>query len=202
MSKSIEEKAIDLYKRNSDFLKIKNKKLFDKLKLFENAIELGSINVRYDLEYSNGYFDIYDNSNESWVYGTNSNEYSANVVKNINFKVHENSFKTFYDFKYEDGVAENSNKLTILSGSVYGNAPIVDYVNKCLPKDEIVKNMFSYIIFGVGLGIHLPMIDKIVNAKLYFIVEPSLELFRLSLFVTDYSLFAKNSHLFIFNWRR
>lgn len=51
---------------------------------------------------------------------------------------------------------------------------------------------------GVGLGLHIPIIQQSVNAKLYCIIEPNLEIFRLSLFIVSYNLMAEKSQLIFF----
>ena len=55
-----------------------------------------------------------------------------------------------------------------------------------------------FIVFGVVLGIHIPEIIDKMKAKVYHIIEPSLELFRLSLFVTDYSSLFEQSQVYFY----
>lgn len=193
MLEEIEIKAIEMYNRNMVYLKESHVELFNKIKLFEHALELNYIDERYILEYKEDCFDIYDTNEDILFYNTNSIEYSAELVSLINFNVGENSFKTFYDYKYEELVAEEAKKASILSDSIIGNAPIINYVNQNLPLKEDLKTVYNFIIFGITLGIHIPAIVAKVNAKVYHLIEPSLEIFRLSLFVTDYSnLFKEN----------
>lgn len=188
----IQNNALINYSDNLDFFEKNDKRLYDKIKLFESAMDLGSINPRYELEYKESYFDIYDKKENTWFYGVDSNEYSTNIVNKVNFKSKESSFRPFYGIEYEEGLAENSKKLSILSNFVYGNAPIVDYVNSNLPKEEILRAIYFYPIFGVGLGLHLDSLVKKIKAHSYCIIEPSLEIFRLSLFTINYSkIFTK-----------
>lgn len=193
MIEDVQIKVIKMYNKNMEFLKKFHKTKYEKLKLFELGLEFGQIKERYILEYKDNYFDIYDNNEQKWVYNTNSIKYSEEIVNNINFNSKENSFKTFYDTAYEDEIAEKSKKLSMLSNSVFGNAPIIDYVNRNLPPKEEMKEIFIYLIFGVCLGLHLPLIHKKISSKLYLIIEPSLEIFRLSLFVTDYDELSKKT---------
>lgn len=197
MNENIQTKAIETYNNNMKFLEETHKSKYEKLRLFESGLELGEIKERYILEYKNNYFDIYDTKENTWIYNTDSIKYSKEVVENINFSSTENSFKTFYGIDYEDEIAEKSKNLSILSDVAFGNAPIIDYVNRNLPKNEEMKEIFIYYIFGTGLGLHIPLIHKKISAKLYLIIEPSLEIFRLSLFVTDYSKLAKITTLML-----
>lgn len=193
----INKKAIETYNKNMIFLEEKHKSKFDKLKLFEYGLELGQIKERYVLEYKENYFDIYDTKEEKWIYNTNSIKYSEQIVQDINFESKKNSFKTFYGVEYENEIAEKSKNLSMLSDIAFGNAPIIDYVNRNLPIKEEIKEIFVYLIFGAGLGLHIPLIHKKINARLYLLVEPSLEIFRLSLFVTDYSKLAEITNLIL-----
>lgn len=190
----IEKKAIATYNKNLEFIKKQNKELFENIKLFEEAVSNDLIKEQYSLEYKDSYFDVFDHQNNSWVYNQDSNKYSSNIIDNVNFETFKNSFKTFYEVNYTDDVVENAKKASILSQTIFGIAPITNYVHKNLDKKQEMKDILKFFIFGVGLGIHIPKIHEKIKSKVYLIVEPSLELFRLSLFVTDYTL-LKNTKL-------
>lgn len=194
----IEQYALNIYLKNIDFISKNDQMLFQKIKTFEKAIEEKYLKERYILEYKEEYFDVYDVSEEKWLYSTNSEIYSTNIVENINFDSTVNSFKTFYDYKYEDEVIERAKEASIFSDAIFGISPIIHHVNKNLPKNENLKVIYNYIIFGTVLGLHLPKIHKKINAKIYHIIEPSLELFRLSLFVTDYSIISERSQIIFY----
>ncbi|MAC84960.1 MAG: hypothetical protein CL624_12585 [Arcobacter sp.] len=194
----IEKKVLLTYENNLRYLKEKEKHLFDNIMLLEEAFNNKIKEERYLLEYKEGYFDIYDRVKEDYIYNSDSEKYSEEIVNKFSFNSKENSFKTFYDFKYEDGLAEKVDEISILSDPLLNNAPVVDYVNKNLPEKEIIDNMPYLLIFGVGLGLHIPKLHNLVKAKLYMIIEPSLELFRLSLFLVDYVSLSKKSRLEFF----
>lgn len=194
----IEKKVLLTYESNLRYLKEKEKQLFENIMLLEQAFNNKIKNERYLLEYKENYFDIYDNISEAYIYNSDSEKYSEEIVNDFSFKSKENSFKTFYDFKYEDGLTERIDEISILSDPLLNNAPVVDYVNKNLPEKEIMDNVPYLLIFGVGLGLHIPKLHKLVKAKLYMIIEPSLELFRLSLFLVDYENLSKKSKLEFF----
>lgn len=184
----IQNEAINTYNKNLEFLEKNNKKLFDQVKLFEEALSLNQIKERYILEYKEeGYFDVFDSIHNSWLYGVNSKDYSRDITKTITKEAQKNSFKTFYEFKFDDKVVENAKKASILSTAYITISPIVSYVQKNVDNKEEMKNIYKYFIFGIGLGIHIQEIHKKLKPKIYILTEPSLELFRLSLFVTNYS---------------
>lgn len=193
-----QNKSIQKYINNMDFLSNNNRQLFDKIKLFESAIELEEVIEEYDLEYKNNYFDIYSNKKKEYLYNCNSINYSKNIIKSINFNSKESSFKTFYNVEFEDGVSSRAINSSILSNAIFSTSPIIDYVNINIPEKENLDKIYNYIIFGVGVGLHIPLIHKKMQAKVYHIIEPSLEIFRLSLFVIDYSLIAKDSTILFY----
>ncbi|WP_424688447.1 motility associated factor glycosyltransferase family protein [Halarcobacter ebronensis] len=198
MKEDIEEKAVQLYINNLKFIEKKDKKLFDKLKVFEEALSLGHIKENYILEYKETYFDIYDKKVDNWYYSENSLDYSKRICKNISYEASKNSFKSFYEFHYEEGLADRTNELSILSDAVLNNAPIVDYVNRNLPDEEEMKQIFCYFIFGVGLGFHIPELVNNIKPKMALIVEPSLEIFRLSLFLVNYERISTKTRILFF----
>lgn len=198
MNEEIQNKAIATYHRNIDFIKNNDSILYERIKLFEEALNLEHLPERYILEYKNDYFDVYDNIEDIWIYNTNSVNYSHEVVRDINFNAKINTFKTFYDYKYSDDVIDRVKNAKIDSSAILGTSPISHYVNKNLPKEENFNKIYNYIVFGVSLGIHIPIIHKKLNAKIYNIIEPSLELFRLSLFVTDYTKVSNSSELIFY----
>ncbi|XPV52516.1 MAG: hypothetical protein ACNI3H_09065 [Halarcobacter ebronensis] len=116
------------------------------MKVFEEALSLGHIKENYILEYKETYFDIYDKKVDNWYYSENSLDYSKRICKNISYEASKNSFKSFYEFHYEEGLADRTNELSILSDAVLNNAPIVDYVNRNLPDEEEMKQIFCYFI--------------------------------------------------------
>lgn len=194
----IHENAISLYEKNIGYIEKVDRELYKRIKLFEEALNLKYISQIYFLEFKDNYFDVYNNEENTWMYNKNSINYSCSITNDLNFDTKINTFKTFYDYQYDDEVLERVKNLNIESSAILGISNIVHYVNRNLPSKEIFNKIYNYIIFGVGLGIHIPMIHKEINAKIYNIIEPSLEVFRLSLFVTDYTEIAKKSELIFY----
>lgn len=195
---SIENISIQTYLKNLEYFKVNHNEIYKKIELFQIAIESNIIKEKFELRYQNNYFDIYDFEQNIFLYNTNSIKYSKELVFNINFNAKKNSFKTFYDYTYEEEVVRKAKKASILSSSILGNAPIIHYVNQNLTEEENLKTIYNFIVFGVVLGIHIPEIICKTKAKVYHIIEPSLELFRLSLFVTDYSKLFEQSQVYFY----
>lgn len=183
----IQEEVVNNYLKNMDYFEKNHNELYKKIKLFEVAIELNELKEKYTLEYKDYGFDILDINTNKLVYGDNLKKSNSDLLKSINFSPKENSFKTFYDAKYEDRILDIEKLLSINEANVAtSNAPIVHYVNKNEKEHYNLNKIYSYIIFGTGLGSHIEEIQKKIDAKIFLVVEPSLEIFRLSLFTTKY----------------
>ncbi|XPV52515.1 MAG: hypothetical protein ACNI3H_09060 [Halarcobacter ebronensis] len=52
--------------------------------------------------------------------------------------------------------------------------------------------------FGVGLGFHIPELVNNIKPKMALIVEPSLEIFRLSLFLVNYERISTKTRILFF----
>lgn len=195
MLELIQNKAIEMYNHNMIYLEINHNILFNKIKLYEKALELNQIEERYSLEYKDNYFDIYDNKNKEYYYNQNSYEYSKNRVCDVSFSALENTFKTFYEKKYDEGVVERIKEASITSNVYIGNAAISHYIQKNIPKEQEMKTIYKYFIFGIGLGIHITLLHEKIKAKKYLFIEPSLEIFRLSLFITNYEYISMKSDI-------
>lgn len=191
----LQNQALLIYQENLDYLKEKHFELYEKINLFELALNEDLIEPKYELEYKNDYFDILDLQQNSFYYGKNSLEFSQELVNTLNFAAQNQIFKTFIDLKFTDEFIDGIKNASINSSPEVGIAPIVHYINKNLPKKEILKDIYKFMIFGVGLGLHIPKIHDKIKAKLYLIIEPDLEIFRLSLFITNYAVLSQKTSL-------
>jgi len=194
---SVEEQATQTYHDNISYLKAHQPRLFKQLSDFEVALEKGFYEERYTLEYiDGGYFDVKELSSGRYLYGKDSKTYAKKCANGIDYAKKGSLFETFYNFKFTSHDIERYKDLGIQSNGVSGIAPIVHYTENIVNKDMHLKRIEKFVFFGVGLGTHLTAVDKKVEAKVYLIVEDDLELFRLSLFVTNYQNLARHSTLF------
>jgi hypothetical protein len=198
---SIEERAIQTYQDNLLFLQEKQPALFEKIDSLNLAIEKGFYKERLSLEYKeDGYFDVLDMETNKYLYGSNSIEYGKSAAKSVNFEKKENLFETFYNVYISPQDAKSYENAPITDSSYSASAEIISYANEHAQKpDAKMKKLYKYIFFGTGLGTHLPYIHQKLNANVYFIVEQNLELFRLSLFVTNYRFLTGNGAILYFS---
>ncbi|PLY08695.1 MAG: hypothetical protein C0626_12665 [Arcobacter sp.] len=170
----VQQKALQTYNENLEFFKQNHPDIYKNLELYATAIDLGQVKPQFELQYLNTHFDIVNPNTKQFLYTQNSNEVSQKIADDINFDATVNSFKTYYEFKYNDAVAKKALEQDILAPHTIGNAPVINFVDKNLPSPQNLKEIHKFIIFGVLLGIHIPLIHQKLNSKVYLIVEPNL----------------------------
>jgi len=185
---SVEEKAIQTYQENLLFLQATDPRLYHKLISFNVAIEKGYYKERYSLEYKDeGYFDVLEVETGNYLYGENSNTYAKVAAESINFEKVDNLFETFYNQKLESVDKETLEKTDLITHNKVAVASLINYSNKYADKHSTtMEKIYKFIFIGSGLGTHITAIHKKLKSNAYLIVEDDLELFRLSLFVTNY----------------
>jgi hypothetical protein len=193
MEKELEDLSstlLSIYEKNLVFLKENFEDIFNRVNTLSDDINSGKIKEKYTLEYRDGYFDILNNESNSWYYGINTYEDADNRARLSNF-TKEGSFNLLRTYG-------NTNYLS--KSESYGKVmKIIDYINKNIDLDNICYDkIFKMIFIGTGLGIHVHEISKKLDPFTTLIIEPELEVFRLSLFMIDYSEFdSGNKKLFL-----
>ncbi len=194
---SIEEQVTQTYLDNIAYLQEHQPLLFEKLSSFESALDNGHYEVKYELEYKNeGYFDVKEINGGKYFYGVDSNAYAKKASSLVNFKKNESVFKTYYDFDFSKEELDWYDSEDIASSSYYAYAKIMNYTKQVAPETSSMKKIQKFIFFGVGLGTHIKEIDKKISAENYLFIEDDLELFRLSLFTTNYKKLSEYARLF------
>ena len=192
----IEKQAIITFQKNYKFFSTSHPALYEKIDVLQKAIEAQAYQENYALEYINGYFDIKELRSEQFLYGTNSSNNAEKTAAQVNLKKNESVIETSYNFPYTQANIDDLDKLTIINSWMTGTAPIVSFVNERKSSSQEMEKIYKFIFFGVGIGKHITSIHKKIQAEAYFIIEDNLELFRLSLFVTDYEALGKKAKLF------
>lgn len=180
----------NLYFKNLNYLKKNHPKVFEKVDKLSKAIENNTYQETYSLEYKEeGYFDILNLKTNKFLYNVNSYieadlrkermDFSQNSSLNL---LRINPFEN--NFALMEGLGEIR--------------PFVEYLNRKIDFKNInFSKIFKIIYIGTGLGLHIYEIHKKIDAHSTLIMEDNLEIFRLSLFTTDYSIFSlKNRNLF------
>jgi len=194
---SIEDQALQIYQNNLTYLQSYQPRVYEKLAAFDSAVVNGHYSEKYDLEYKEeGYFDVKEIKSGNYLYGSNTIEYAKMIAKSIDYKKEDNIFIVAPRYNFSKEFLKKAKYEPIDANNLSAVALIIDLINRQIPPNSTMKKHEKFIFFGVGLGTHLKSIDEKINSDFYLIVEDDLELFRLSLFVTDYSKLAKNSELY------
>ena len=178
--KELSQTLLEIYKKNISFLKENFPQVYEKVDKLSEDINCGKRKEKYTLEYIDGYFDILNHENNGFYYHKNSYEDADERKEIVNF-TNENSLDLLRRNPY-------TNKL--LSSDLYQDAmPIIDFINEKVDFDKIeYQKIFKFIFISTGLGFHINEIHKKLDSYTTLIIEPELEIFRLSLFVTDYTI--------------
>jgi len=191
----IETLALQTYQNNMSYFQEHYKELHSKLSALDLLLNDGRYPAQYDLEYKDSYFDVKELASNHYLYSENPDLLTQKLLKEVNFKKDNNVVETFYNMSFNDSAMEKikeGNGVTLHATT----APIIQYCNDNVSAQMQMKDIYKYMLIGTGLGIHFDAITDKVKANVYFIIEKSLELFRLSLFVTDYSKVFANKTLF------
>lgn len=194
--KSIEQKALETYKINLYYLSKEHVEVHKKIALLDQAIQNGSYEEKYALEYKNGYFDILELSSGNYLYNQDSKKHAKELAKNINFKKSEGVIETFYNQSLSEADAKRIEDRMDIRDPLFAAGKIIWYSNNITSKNDEMKEIVKFIFCGIGVGLHLDEIEKKVKASLLFIMEDNLELFRLSLFSVNYKELSKKAILF------
>ena len=192
----IEQRAVATYQNNLVYFAAHHPALARKLQVLQQAIESGHYPEHYALEYVGDYFDVKSLADGSFLYGSSSAAHAETAADSVSFKKNESAIETLYNFPYTRANVDDLDKLSIINSHLVGTAPVVRFVNEQTAGRDTMKKIYKFIFFGVGLGVHLGTIHEKISADSYLVIEENLELFRLSLFVTDYAAMGAKSRLF------
>ena len=197
---NIEQTAIQTYSENLLFFQATQPELFRKIDSLTLAIEKGYYEEKYSLEYKNDYFDVLETKTGKWLYSMDSNKHAEVSAKSVDFKKTGNLYETFYNVNISKEFAKELEETGIEANSYSGAASLINYSNEYADKKTTtMKKLYKFIFLGTGLGLHITQIHKKLRSNIYFIIEDDLELFRLSLFVTNYKNLTDNGAELVFS---
>ena len=166
-----------IYLKNIEFFKKNHLNIYEKIVFFEKQ------NIQnYSLEFINDEFKLLDLKTKQNLYKKEPFSDSLNRVNNFSLS------NAFTLIKMEQLIKKNH-----YEGEINSYIYLNEYIKK-FENIEIKINKFIFI--GTLLGVHLNDFHNSLNAKSYLIIEPNIEIFKLSLFLCDYESLSKNSKLF------
>lgn len=187
--KNVEQQCMETFYKNMDFFHEHYPNLAKNVLLLSQAIELEMYKEKWSLEYKDeeGYFDLLNLDENYYYYDKNSENDADDIAQNTSFDK-ANSFNNLkamnntYNYKLDKEIEDSGLEYTF---------PLYNYVIKHRKKSEY-KKIDKFIFIGTGLGLHIKKLSEKLKSKAYIIIEPNLEIFRLSMFVTDYTDIVKD----------
>ena len=167
-----------IYSKNIAFLKKYHPSVYNQITEFKSL----SI-ANYFIDFENNHFELFDKSGEK--------TYNCDPFYDANYRVQN------LDKNISGITTIKTEPLELLKETPYDAKIFVNQFIKYIEKQNISNLIYQKFIFvGTLLGVHLNDIAKSLDIKAYLIVEDSIEIFRLSLFLTDYEQLSLNSKLF------
>lgn len=190
---------------NMAFLSEYDNELYHKVDELSCMIASGSYKEKYELEFitEDGDFDIYDVINTKYLYNRKPKKINSDLIRKSELDTNNSIFNiSEYFFLKENLEIDRNNRfnfndlkeltaLTLNDMSEYSKL-----LKDSLEDKKKLKYINKFIFLGTLLGRHIPKIEKKIDADLYLVLERNLEIFRLSLFTTDYSILAKKGVVF------
>ena len=204
----LEKALLTTYYANLLFLNKYDKKLFERVDHLSKLIDEGKYEERFTLEFIQeiGDFDIYDTKNKKYLYKKKPKEFIKKALSSVNADT-KGSFtileKVLYkndnsEFEYSEDVDQfdSASKYLLKDISFYRNILDDDLFSY---SEQKFKEINKFMFIGTLLGRHIIEITKKLKPKNFFICEYNIEIFRLSLFVFDYTLLVENGNTAVFS---
>lgn len=203
----LQDALVTTYHANLLFLSEYDNELYNRINALSKHIENGEYQERYRLEFiqDDGDFDIYDMKNGKYIYDKKTSNFNKKAFAEINFDT-KGSFSIFepYYFTHDEILIELDNDTIFdksakkLINNIYEYKEVLKDNLKNY-KEQKLKKIEKVIFIGVLLGRHIPSLLEKTKAKNFLVCEKNLEIFRLSLFVVDYSNLARDDKTVVFS---
>ncbi len=184
-----QSKCQSTYLSNLLYLEENNPDLFKKITLLEVAISEGMYKERYSLEFINNSFDVRVLADDTFVYNKDLDSDAIQRIQNITMDENK-GFKTFKPIVVPQNYTINKDITKTYLEILF---PFIEYSQKYSSKEFKMKKIEKFIFFGALLGRHIELFVKTHSPKVILITEQDIEMFKLSLFITDYSLIAQKT---------
>ena len=194
----LQNSLVTTFLANLTFLSEYDNALYQKVDQLSQMINECIYAEKYRLEFleDKGDFDIYDIKNDSYLYNENPKSWNDKIVSSFQLDA-KSSILSLEEALYSGKTVDiDSNVKYHLEDNKEANAitlnEISEYVSELgkISDKKRIKKINKVIFLGTLLGRHISRIAKKFDSDIYLVVEKNLEIFRLSLFVTDYTALA------------
>lgn len=191
---------------NLAFLSEYDNELYHRVDELSRMIENRTYEEKYALDFimEDGDFDIYDIVNDRYLYDKTPKKVNNKLINKMQFDEKNSIFNLSEYFTFKEKININrENRFTfekleqLYQLSRNDMFSYSDTLNDFLQRKKCRLRKINKIIFlGTLLGRHIPKIVEKTDAGEYLVLERNLEIFRLSLFVVDYSILAQKGVVF------
>ncbi len=187
------------YLLNLEFLKEYDLDLYNRINILTSMIDEGYYKERFSLEFikDKGQFDILNIEENSYLYGKNPNLINNEFLNNCDFSKKATFNSLFIDLYFNNGIEiVPHTKFDFLDKIVYENiSEYTSILGNYYDENKEYKQIDKFLFLGNLLGTHLKSFQEKLDFKTCLIYEPNLEIFRLSLFVTNYKYISEKSQI-------
>jgi hypothetical protein len=163
---NIQEKIVQNFQNNISYIQTQHPKLHAKLAAYENAVERGLYQERYELLFEDGDFDIYDKVDKLYLYEKRPKAFVETLTESISYSKKENVFVAFA----EDSLSQREDTMLEIEKFIFfgvGNATHLQQIDTKIEAKSylIVENDLE--LFRLSLmSIDYTLIAK--HATIYF----------------------------------
>jgi hypothetical protein len=174
----IQKTLQEIFFSNLEYFKINHNHLYKKI------IDFDKLNIQnYSIEFLDNHFELMHIKNHQKFY--NQNPFIDAKTRVNNFDI-SNAFALIKLELYE--------KRNHYENEINAYEFINDYIKEFKNQSKIDIKKFVFI--GTLLGVHINDFHNFLKSDVYLIIEENIEIFKLSMFMTDYKTLAKDSKLF------
>ena len=188
---NIEMQCHQMYLDNITYFEEKHPDILKMISTFESAIELNMYQEKYSLEFIDNSFNIKVLDDGTFIYDTNATKFAKTMVRDITLD-DKNSFKTFMPIQVPDEYIINKDITKTHLQTLY---PFIKYCKTNSTNDFKMQKIDKFVFFGCLLGTHIEQFVDKFNPRVILISEHNLELFKYSLFVTNYAKIAQKTNI-------
>ncbi|WP_419771212.1 MAG: 6-hydroxymethylpterin diphosphokinase MptE-like protein [Candidatus Marinarcus sp.] len=175
----IQQTLEQIYLKNMNFFKSKFASLYDAIIQFQN-LQL----EHYSLDFTNNHFEL-------TFLKDNVKQYGCDPFLDAQKRLKEFTFSNAFAMIQLKPLEKKRHYENEINAYEYLN----EYIT-CFTETNITQEVQKFIFVGTLLGVHINDFHNQLRAKSYLIIEPDIEIFRLSMFMTDYETLAQNSSLY------
>lgn len=174
----IQQTLQEIFLSNLEYFKINHNNIYKKI------LDFDKLNIEnFSIEFIDNHFELINIKNHEKLY--NQDPFFDAKTRVNNFDI-SNAFALIKLEPYE----KRNHYVNEINAYEFINDYIKEFENQS--KIDIKK----FVFIGTLLGVHINDFHNLLKSDVYLIIEENIEIFKLSMFMTDYKTISKDSKLF------